>query len=525
MRLHWISALLAASWLYPFANGPSPAIMPWLACLFIVAGLLLLVRCGEPATALKLAFGGMAAIAMLRSGPGELALVATPVMLGVGFACAGIGVAAMQNERLLRAIAVGWLAAALLSSVIGLCQYFGIEQFFAPWMNQGIHDQVYANLRQRNQFATLTSIGLAALVWLAGQRLTGPHAWWMLALLALGNATSASHTGTAQWLALVVLVGVWRIHVPKEARLLVWGALPFYIIATLALPLLSDVHFTALSRLDAHDQTCSGRRFLWANVLDLIGQRPWSGWGWHNLAWAHYMGTFKARFCDIPDNAHDLPLQLAVELGLPAAAAFCLLVLGMVWRAKPWREHDTRRILAWSVVAVIVLHSLVEYPLWYGPFQMACGLALGMLWPARAGFTSPKSPPSVWQAGVALALLAGAAWASWDYHRVSQLFLQPEQREARYAQDTLDKVRDSWLFANEVRFAEIATTPVTPQNAQRLYDAATILLHYSPEPRVIEQLIAASRLTGRTTEAEFHESHYKAAFPADYDKWKANGPG
>ena len=36
MRLHWISALLAASWLFPFASGPSPAIMPWLACLFTI---------------------------------------------------------------------------------------------------------------------------------------------------------------------------------------------------------------------------------------------------------------------------------------------------------------------------------------------------------------------------------------------------------------------------------------------------------------------------------------------------------
>ena len=146
-------------------------------------------------------------------------------------------------------------------------------------------------------------------------------------------------------------------------------------------------------------------------------------------------------------------------------------------------------------------------------------IARSRLWPGRHGFTSPLLRPSNWQTGVAVALLSGAAWANWDYHRVSQLYLRPEQREPRYLQDTLDKVGGSWLFANEVRFAELATTTVTADNAHRLHESATILLHYSPEPRVIEQLIAASRLTGRTAEAEFHELHYKAAFPTDYQKW------
>ena len=36
--------------------------------------------------------------------------------------------------------------------------------------------------------------------------------------------------------------------------------------------------------------------------------------------------------------------------------------------------------MAWAVLAVIGLHSLLEYPLWYGPFQIAFGLCLAWLW-------------------------------------------------------------------------------------------------------------------------------------------------
>ena len=59
---------------------------------------------------------------------------------------------------------------------------------------------------------------------------------------------------------------------------------------------------------------------------------------------------------------------------------------GFAWwvlRQMPWREVDPTRQLAWAVLAVILLHSLLEYPLWYGPFQMAFGLCLLMLWQTR----------------------------------------------------------------------------------------------------------------------------------------------
>ena len=70
-------------------------------------------------------------------------------------------------------------------------QYFGVADSFSPWVNTTQIGEAFGNLRQRNQFASLTNIGLAALVWLAGRdRLSGG---WLVAaavLLAVGNAAS-----------------------------------------------------------------------------------------------------------------------------------------------------------------------------------------------------------------------------------------------------------------------------------------------------------------------------------------------
>lgn len=520
---------LTLPWLMPFAGGPSPAVVPWLMTLLCVAGLVALVPLQRPGLPVALLFGAMAAAIAIRGPDLHLATLATLIVLGCGVLCAGLGAAAIRDGRLVSALATAWLLAALLSSLMALCQYFNLAHYLSPWLNEvAAHGAAYANLRQRNQFATLTSMGLAALCWFTGRGQLGRHAPWMLALLALGNVTSASRTGMAQWILLVGLGWFWRGSLPPVVKRVLWSAIPFYLLAFILLWLLGGEHDNVFSRLDIRAEGCYGRRYLWSNVLDLIAQRPWIGWGWRDLAWAHYMGNFPLRFCDIPDNAHNLPLQLAVELGLPAALLIGGGLAAMVVRAKPWRETDRTRQLAWCVLALLLLHSLLEYPLWYGPFQMAFGISLGLLWPAklRHGGASDAIVATV-SAGPMIAaflMMAGTAYAALDYHRISQVYLAPEQRDANYRDDTLAKVRRSWLFASQVKFAELALTPLTPANAAPLHDLARELLHYSPEPRVIEKLIESAELLGLADETALQKAHYKAAFPGDYQKWsKARG--
>ena len=63
-------------------------------------------------------------------------------------------------------MALAWLIAALLSSLMGLLQYTGHNPL--PTLINGTSvGEAFANLRQRNQFASLTNIGLAALLWWA----------------------------------------------------------------------------------------------------------------------------------------------------------------------------------------------------------------------------------------------------------------------------------------------------------------------------------------------------------------------
>lgn len=472
--------LLILPWLYPFATGPSPGVRPWLFAL----------------------------------------------------ACATflwIGRRGLTPSQIL----YGWLLAGSISAVIGLLQYAGATQGLAPWVAAAAPGEAYGNLRQRNQFATLLNLGLTAGVWLMAMDGRGKpmrHAALLLSMALLGaaNAASASRTGMAQLLILAVLAwwwGLWRKALPRQ---LLFTALLAYGVASLILPALANPQAAGepsiWTRLREGNSTCGSRLTLWGNVLQLIAQRPWSGWGWGELGYAHFMAAYHGpRFCDILDNAHNLPLHLAVELGVPAALLLCGAASLFLLRARPWRETDAARQAAWTILALILFHSLLEYPLWYGPFQIAAGLCLWVL--ARGAGESPGPSGTAWRLtwehGVAAALLMLTVYAQWDYHRISQIYLAPERRDAAYRENTLEKIRGSRLFATQVRFAEFSITDLRPENAAQLNAMAHELLHYSPEAGVVEKLIDSAILLQRSDEASLYQARYRAAFPIEYARWLA----
>ncbi len=529
---------LALPWISPLASGPSSAAMPLMVSALCAALVLLQISPAGLANSVTIFLIALSGLFMLAVGQFSSDLAATGLavlLIAIGATVAG---QARQVPLLMRAVVGAWLVAALLSAAMGVAQNKGWAEAFAPWISASPDGTAYANLRQRNQLASLTNMGIAALAWFTHQRAAKGNAQWgvrsvvgaglAVALLAYANALTGSRTGFAQVILLAALGWLWRAQMARGARHVLWGAAGAYLLLA---PLIawwtaqaSNALPTAFGRLTVASEGCSGRGVLWSNTVELILQKPWTGWGWRELAWAHYQGVFERnggeRFCLIVDNAHNLPLHLAVELGLPAALVIFAVLGWGFWRAKPWRETDPTRQLAWAVLAVMGVHSLVEYPLWYGPFQLAAGLAVGLLCAAsKPTFDQNTRSASVAWHFVAIALIATTIWASWDYRRVSQIYLPQDQRDEAYQGDTLGKIGDSWWFGNQLAFARLSITPLTAANAAQQRQLATQLMHYSPEPRVIEALIESTTMVGDLEAAVAELKRYKAAFPQDYERW------
>jgi len=440
-------------------------------------------------------------------------------------------------------MAWGLFSAGLLNAVLGLLQYYDLAGGLASWFASPPAGRAWGTLRQRNQFATLLSLALVAMLWLYGTRDSRQARWGLTAaaiVLIAAAAASLSRTGLLQFVLVMAVASLaaWRERrgrvIPGFLRLppplVLLAGIPLYFAFDSVLPYLAASGdgraFTAVlaSRLQPAVVTTDSRVVLWQNVLSLIARRPLTGWGWGELSFAHFATLYNGpRFPVILDNAHNLPLHLAVELGIPAALLICGGFLWMVVAAKPWRERDPLRLMAWGLLAVILLHSLLEYPLWYGPFQLVFGLCLGILWPG-----SPQRPKA--NSSRKLATFAAAAcialigYAAWDYTRISQIYLPREARLLAYRDDTLAKLQGSWLFSRQVDFAEVTLTAVTPANAAHMHELAGRVLHFSPEPRVIMKLIESAELLGRDAEAQALAARFRVAFPAAFARWLDNRP-
>ncbi|MDD2178016.1 Wzy polymerase domain-containing protein [Acidovorax sp. D2M1] len=448
-----------------------------------------------------------------------------------------------------RVLATGLVLTALVAAVIGLLQYF-LGDPGLPGVQPSTPGQAIGNLRQRNQQATLLGLGVWALLWTLAQvqgRLERPPyavlqpgrmAWgvligllmaWGLALLAISSAATASRTGAVQWLLLLGLMLCWRVSWGRLAVGLGVFGLVLYGVAAWLLPLwlLDTTGFASdglFMRIINEEPGCTSRRVLWGNVLHLIAQKPWAGWGWGELDYAHYITVFPdERFCVLLDNAHNLPLHLAVELGVPLALALCGAVVIWVLREKPWREADPERQLAWGMLALVGLHSLLEFPLWYGPFQLVTVLAIALLWRWQLPSWATSLGARRVVAAVIVAALALGAYVGWDFYRVSQLYKPLADRPPSLRHDTVRKVGDTPFFTDQVDFALLTTMELSPSNAGQVFAVANKLLHFSPEPRVIEPLIESATMLGLDDEAAFHLKRYRAAYPADYERWREHG--
>ena len=333
-------------------------------------------------------------------------------------------------------------------------------------------------------------------------------------------------------IVILVLLALWRASVGRVALGLVLAGLAIYAVAAWLLPnlLLQWTGFRAEGLFARFGDApgCTSRRVLWSNVLHLIAQKPWLGWGWGELDYAHYMTLFPGeRFCVLLDNAHNLPLHLAVELGVPVAALLCFAVLAWVWKARPWSETDPARQLAWGILALVGLHSMLEFPLWYGPFQIVTLWALALLWRGRgldaAVQVVRRVPLGLW-AVVAVAGLVLWGALGWQYHRISQIYTPVAQRMPSMRDNPLAQVQGSWVFKDAIAFAELTTMPVNRDTAERAHALALRMLHYSPEPRGSERLIESATLLGLDDEAAFHLQRYRVAYPKDHARWqKKNG--
>ena len=396
------------------------------------------------------------------------------------------------------------LAAGLLSLLVSLVQVFAPDwadgQIIA---RSGIPGRAVGNLRQPNHLASLLMWSCVAAVYLAeGGRLKkigGAIALPALLLgLVLAVVLSASRTG----MLAVLILAFWGALDRKLSRASKLSLLATPLMLVLCWWLISfwanagGHAFGAESRL-AEGAGSPSRLAILANAWELLKSNPLTGvgWGQFNLAWS--MSPFPQRPIAFFDHTHNLPMQLAVELGLPLSLTVLGLLGWALWAAfsiKAQGQEALMRRCAFMLVLMIGLHSLLEYPLWYAyfllPTAFAFGIALG-----RPGPRSRSLAQALPLAG--LLMLAGSIYSVAEYLRIVDIYVpsanaQPLEQRIAVGQRTL-------LFSTHADYA--AATSLAPGLAA--LNAAKRTAHSLIDARLMESWAKSLHASGDDERARY----------------------
>ena len=326
--------------------------------------------------------------------------------------------------------------AACLNCVPAFAQVFFPQWIDGHWFSQAWSpDRISGNVRQPNLLATLCAWGIAAFVVLQELKKCSKRAAWMLVGVLLATlAATGSRVGAAEVLALSTWSAIDR-RLSRDSRLLLFAS-PFILLCCwLALRWWASLGGAAYGRAP---ELASGRYAMWGQCLFLIAAHPWWGVGMGNFNIAWTLTPFdRSSNPETFDNAHNLVLQWAVELGIPTTLVLVGLIVLSLRRCMQRTQQTTGdesivRRFCLVMIALAVIHSMTEYPLWYDYFLFPTAFAWGIA--AASPRRSSKCADSVesatsssprrgdWLSISGLLMALGAAFAAFDYQKILTIY-------------------------------------------------------------------------------------------------------
>ena len=541
--------VLGLAWLVPFLvpyhRYPITAFYgEWLALALGLAAASMLLRAeawrDAQIPAVALAPLGLALLVGLQVAQGLVTYAEQALVAALYLAWAALLVVlgrALRRELGLAPVAdtLAWflLAGGVANALAALSQLYDAAGALAFLVADRAGPAVYGNLHQQNHFAAYGTMALASAGYLFGRgRFNGTAAAACLPLLVLMLAASGSRS---TWLYLAAhggLAALWhrRRRDAASRRLLLYALLllPAFALAQWAatLPFLRPAGemVTSAQRLFELATGIAPRWLLAREAWLTFLEAPWTGAGWGQFAWQHFLhlaATGPGVLPGVCNHAHNIVLQLLAETGVAGAALFAgaaALCLFDSFRADAGLEW-------WwllALLAVLGIHSLLEFPLWYAYFlgmaALLAGLASGrVLRVRRAGAA---------RAVVALFVLSGAlhlAAVLAPYREFERLVFDPERRAAQSMTDenfaaALARLRREPVLAPYVELAVALGMEASDERLAEKLDVNTRAMHFAPAfPLALRQAMLLA-LTGDAAAAARQLERVARAYPDGRDE-------
>ncbi|WP_232415434.1 MULTISPECIES: PglL family O-oligosaccharyltransferase [Methylotenera] len=251
----------------------------------------------------------------------------------------------------------------------------------------------FGALSQTNHFADFCALAITSLIYLYAKRCFSFSFFSLiLVLFMIMLSFSGSRSAWLYLIALTFLIAVMhrctiKQNKESESTRSAWRAgillLPIFVVVQLFIYFVIPNEYINLPTERLFDglaaDSASARLQFWYDSLRIFLQSPWLGVGAGKLI----SNTFL--LIDAPtvmaskrifEHAHNLFMQLLAEMGI---FAFLIVFAGLFSWAKAFKWRDLNLETWWliSLLAILSIHSMLEYPLWFTFFLGIAAVLLG----------------------------------------------------------------------------------------------------------------------------------------------------
>ncbi|HNZ90779.1 MAG TPA: Wzy polymerase domain-containing protein [Acidovorax sp.] len=512
---------LAAGWLLPNHYAPWLAFHAnaWVACALLLIALrgLYLTKGPVGLTPGGLALVLVAAIPWIQHWTGLLPLRSDAALISLCLAGAAFAYIVAQHwskasplrpaAYVLTAMAIAAVISTALATYqwLGLANDLGLMDIWVLPFSEGTRP--YANMGQPNQLASLLLCGLLGIAW---HRHTGalgkPLGLALAAWIVWGIALTESRTALLTLVAGMVFLTVRAPAFLKTNEVRAGQAIfSFYLLclfgkARFAQILGLDMPLSVLERSAGELRTS-----LWKMAVDASLQSPWvgNGWGKSTIGYFNVFEKYREKFGNTYfEHSHNLFLDLVLWVGWPLAIVISLLAVFWLYRAIRC-INKPQKLFVFAAMAVLLIHSMLEFPLHYGYFLWPfCILAGSLAVDFEKGMTGRFALPRSVAFGIFSGLILLETIVVIDYLKIEEAFTELRFQIARIGtghDETLPKT----FFLTDWPDV-IALTRKTPSTGMKEDEIKhwQALMIYNTSPLAIRKVIGAYKLNGNEMEAK-----------------------
>jgi O-antigen ligase len=427
------------------------------------------------------------------------------------------------------------LIASCFNAVIGLLQFLqwgaGFESLMVPSSaleNQG----VFGNLAQQNHFSTYIAIGLISLWFLQIEKKVHLRISLFAAALLLSALFLSRSRSAYVYVVLILFVGAYTIA-KQRLTFELKNKKRFFLISALVLALVGFLLILfansspQIQRLFYLSEALGSRIYLWRNAWEMFLKAPLLGIGFDQFAFVLFqqISEFKqTQQWGLDQYAHNLFLQLLAVAGVVGLLSLLLPLLAFV--KSQWRQPlQSQRVFFILILLVLLIHSLLEQPLYYMYFLGLAALSMGALdVPClKLKMHSLVRFSSVFVSG-ALLILSGVTWQ--NYALMEQHFFpQSPQQELSPAQlmvkqNVYYELHQTWMLKPYMESLNPAAHVPVEANAVEKLELNSRLLRFAPLPETAFRHVALLAQTQNIELAKRAFEQASMAFPLQADMYQ-----